>query len=58
MRRTYKAHKAHKAHKTHRAHKAHKTHRARKTKTYWGYHLIVNASNCDEKAIRSKEILI
>lgn len=55
MRRTYKAHKAHKAHKTHRAHKAHKTHRARKTKTYWGYHLIVNASNCDEKAIRSKE---
>lgn len=35
-----------------------KTRKNRKSKqAYWGYHLIVNASNCDHDAIRSKKTI-
>ena len=28
-----------------------------KKKTYWGYHLIINAANCNPQAIRSKNTI-
>jgi S-adenosylmethionine/arginine decarboxylase-like enzyme len=34
-----------------------KTRKARKTRGCWGYHLIVDARDCDQDAIRSKETI-